>query len=167
MDYRANARLWSTRPTYRMAPIGDGRHFGGVDLALRHGGKSIQLGLQLRRQRLGVTSLHVFHQQVLWRLQLSAEAAVTTTAHPGAGPRHSWYTISLPSRSSHRSRVPHRQPLLPRGGSDALQPAEAGRQALVLAPSDQRPGAPAGRPEHHGEPVHGESSPGYARKSEI
>jgi hypothetical protein len=45
-------------PANRFAPIRDRRHFGGVYLTLRHCGKSIQLGLQMRRERLWITSLH-------------------------------------------------------------------------------------------------------------
>ena len=47
------------RAAHRMAPISDGRHICGVDLALRHRGQNIQLGLQLWGQRLWVTSLHI------------------------------------------------------------------------------------------------------------
>ncbi len=45
------------RSAHRMALISDGRHFGGVDLAVGHRGKGIQLGLQLRGQRLWIIFL--------------------------------------------------------------------------------------------------------------
>src|ERR1035438_9075066 len=74
-------------------------------------------------------------QQVLSRLRLSAEVAITTRSHPVAELRRSWHTISLHARSSHQSEAPRLQPLSPRGGSVFRQPSEAGRQALGLARS--------------------------------
>jgi hypothetical protein len=46
------------RASDRIAPVGDGRHVGGIDLTVRHRGKSIQFGLQLGRKWLWITSLH-------------------------------------------------------------------------------------------------------------
>jgi hypothetical protein len=40
------------RPAHRVAPIGDGRHICGVDLAVENRGQGVQLGLQLRGRRL-------------------------------------------------------------------------------------------------------------------
>jgi len=51
----------------RLSPIGDRRHIGGVNLALRHRGQNLEFGAQLGRQRLPLCVLHGQLEFTCWR----------------------------------------------------------------------------------------------------